>query len=83
MGPAVQETPPVSIKVFVATPTYNNKLDLGYIKSMFNIQQSQKNYNVKFNFISGSLINRCRNELLALLASSIVPMLILSSNGLF
>ena len=27
-------------KIFVATPTYNNKLDLGYVQSMFLIQNS-------------------------------------------
>ena len=57
-------------KIFVATPTYNNKLDLGYVQSMFSIQNKVKNYEVKFNFITGSLINRCRNELLALFLNS-------------
>ena len=57
-------------KVFIATPTYNNQLHLGYVQSMFLIEQSEKNYDVKFNFISGSLINRCKNELLALFLNS-------------
>ena len=65
------------INVFVATPTYDRTLDLGFVDSMWVIKENQltkkeynEKYNIEFHFLSGSLINRCRNELVGFFLES-------------
>ena len=65
------------ISAFVATPTHTKSLDLGFVDSMWTIKERQlidpafrDKYNIEFHFISGSLINRCRNELIGFFLDS-------------
>ena len=59
------------IKIFVATPTHTRTLDLGFVDSIFtinnmNLKDPNSKYDIQFHFHSGSLINRCRNEILSI-----------------
>ena len=63
------------IKIFVATPTHTRTLDLGFVDSIFtinnmNLKDPNSKYDIQFHFHSGSLINRCRNEILSIFMNS-------------
>ena len=53
-------------KILIATPIHNDNLLLSYVQSVFAITNDKnKPYDVTVFFRKGSLVNRCRNELLA------------------
>ena len=53
-------------KLLIATPIHNDNLLLSYVQSVFAITNDKnKSYDVTVFFRKGSLVNRCRNELLA------------------
>ena len=53
-------------KILIATPIHNDNLLLSYVQSVFTVTNNKdKPYEVTVFFRKGSLVNRCRNELLA------------------
>jgi hypothetical protein len=53
-------------KILIATPIHNDNLLLSYVQSVCSlINNKDKPYDVTVFFRKGSLVNRCRNELLA------------------
>ena len=53
-------------KILIATPIHNDNLLLSYVQSVFAVTNNKNNsYDITVFFRKGSLVNRCRNELLA------------------
>lgn len=53
-------------KIFIATPIHTSTLTLNYVTSVFkliNMFNDNPNYQIHVQFRNGSLVNRCRNEL--------------------
>ena len=60
-----------NMKILICTPLHGTKLELGYVLSIFRIMGNlPKGFQVDVNFRQGSLVNRCRNELLGFFLAS-------------
>lgn len=53
----------VKKKILIATPQHTDHLLLQYVQSAFKIMNDKSVYDVNVYFKRGSLVNRCRNEL--------------------
>jgi len=51
-------------KILIATPIHTDNLLLQYVQSLFKIINDKSKYDINVFFRRGSLVNRCRNELI-------------------